>query len=135
MASPSYRGPGPGQTDGHPAAAGADAAAARLRMLKRWRWVGVYGPDESLCVGSVRMGPARQSFWAVWERDAGRLHERTVRSAGGIELEPGRVRVQAEGHRHRPDAHGGRGGRDGRARRQGLRLDAQAGGRPRPRNA
>jgi hypothetical protein len=67
------------------------------RLLKRWRYVGVYGPELSLCVGSVRVGPARQSFWAVWERDARRLHERTVRRAGGVQLEAGRARVRDRG--------------------------------------
>jgi hypothetical protein len=66
----------------------------RGRLLKRWRWVGVYGPDLLMCVGAVRVGPARQSFWAVWERDRRALSERTVRRAGGVELEPGRVLVR-----------------------------------------
>lgn len=97
MPAPSYRGPGPGRPTDVPLPPARMPLVRGGRMLKRWRWVGVYGPGESLCVGSVRAGPARQSFWAVWERDAGRLHERTVRGAGGIELQPGRVRVAADG--------------------------------------
>ncbi len=53
-----------------------------LRPLKAWRYVGVYGPDVMLCLGSVRVGPARQTFWAVWDRVRRRLHERTVLSSG-----------------------------------------------------
>jgi hypothetical protein len=64
-----------------------------LRPLKVWRYVGVYGSDLMLCVGAVRIGPARQAFWAVWDRVAGRLHERTVTGRGGVSLHAGRVRV------------------------------------------
>lgn len=63
------------------------------RPLKQWRYVGVYGPDLMICVGSVRIGPFRQEFWAVWDRDAGVLHERTRRRHGAVELREGAVRV------------------------------------------
>ncbi|MDO9410737.1 DUF2804 family protein [Patulibacter sp.] len=63
------------------------------RVRKRWRYVGLYGPELSVCVGLVRIGPLTQSFWAVWERDARRLTERTRPRAAGVSLEPGRVRV------------------------------------------
>jgi hypothetical protein len=64
-----------------------------LRPLKAWRYVGIYGPELMICIGAVRIGPARQAFWAVWDRAAGRLHERTVRGRGGVELAYGRARV------------------------------------------
>lgn len=66
------------------------------RPLKRWRYVGVYGPELMLCVGSAHVGPGRQSFWAVWDRSTRRLRERTRRSGGGVRLgmdRPGRVLV------------------------------------------
>jgi hypothetical protein len=63
------------------------------RVRKRWRYVGAYGPELSVCVGLVRIGPLTQSFWAVWDRGRGRLTERTRPRAGGVRLEPGRVRV------------------------------------------
>jgi hypothetical protein len=50
-----------------------------------------------LCAASVRIGAARQSFWAVWDREAGRLHERTVIGRGPVRLSPGRVRVEDAG--------------------------------------
>lgn len=71
-----------------------------LRPLKRWRYVGVYGPELMLCVGHARVGPGRQSFWAVWDRATQRLHERTRRSGGGVRLgldRPGRVLVVDDG--------------------------------------
>jgi hypothetical protein len=64
-----------------------------LRPLKAWRYVGVFGPELMLCIATVRIGPARQAFWAVWDRRAGRLHERTVLGRGGVRLEAGRARV------------------------------------------
>jgi hypothetical protein len=53
-----------------------------LRPLKAWRYVGVYGPELMLCAGAVRIGPARQTFWAIWDREHGRLHERTAVALG-----------------------------------------------------
>jgi hypothetical protein len=66
---------------------------AGLRPLKAWRYVGVFGAELMLCVASARIGPARQTFWAVWDRAAGRLHERTRLGAGHVRLTPGRVHV------------------------------------------
>jgi len=67
------------------------------RVRKRWRYVGVYGPERSLCVGLVRIGPLAQAFWAVWDRRAGLLHERTSLRAGIVRMTPGAVRVRDRG--------------------------------------
>jgi hypothetical protein len=70
------------------------------RPLKRWRYVGVYGPELMLCVGAARVGPGRQTFWAVWDRATRRLREHTRRSGGGVRLgmdRPGRVLVVDDG--------------------------------------
>jgi Protein of unknown function (DUF2804) len=65
-----------------------------LRPLKAWRYIGVYGPELMLCLGAVRVGPARQSFWAVWDRATGRLHQETALGArGAVRLERGAARV------------------------------------------
>jgi Protein of unknown function (DUF2804) len=67
------------------------------RLLKRWRYVGVYGPELMLCAGSAHVGPARQVWWAVWDREDGRLHERTrlARGRGAVQVEqPGSLRVR-----------------------------------------
>lgn len=85
-----------------PALAGLALPPARMplrrgaRPLKQWRYVGVYGPELMVCAGAVRVGVAHQAFWAVWERAARRLHERTRLSRGGVRLsmdEPGRLHV------------------------------------------
>jgi hypothetical protein len=56
------------------------------RPLKAWRYVGVYGPELMLCLATVRVGPGRQAFWAVWDRAAQRLRERTVTGRGPMRL-------------------------------------------------
>src|SRR3954463_4381645 len=57
------------------------------RPLKRWRWVGVFGPHAMACVGFVRVGGVPQAWWAVWHREAGWLRERTF-SAGRVGAVP-----------------------------------------------
>jgi hypothetical protein len=67
----------------------------RGRPLKAWRYVGVYGPQIMLCVGLVRVGPLRQSFWALWDRTTEQLYERTRTGRRGVELAPGRAEVRS----------------------------------------
>jgi Protein of unknown function (DUF2804) len=62
-----------------------------LRPLKTWRYVGVYGPELMVCAAIVRIGPARQSFWAVWDRR--RLFGRTRFDAGGVTLATGGLEI------------------------------------------
>lgn len=88
-----YRGPGPGRPAGIPLPPGPMPLLRRGRMLKRWRYVGVFAPELMLCAGAVRIGPGRQSFWAVWDRGARSLRGRTVWRHGGVDLSPGRLRV------------------------------------------
>jgi hypothetical protein len=66
----------------------------KLRPLKAWRYVGVFGPDLMLCAASVRIGPARQAFWAVWDRT--RIYERTTLGHGRVTVEPEQLRVRTE---------------------------------------
>ena len=65
-----------------------------LRPLKRWRYVGAFGPEVMLCVGDARVGPLPQRFWAVAEPG------RPVRAAtgirrGGVRIEGPRARVES----------------------------------------
>jgi uncharacterized protein DUF2804 len=64
-----------------------------LRALKAWRYVGLYSPELMVCLGSVRVGPFRQAFWAVWDCAVGRLSERTVTGRGPVRLAPGSARM------------------------------------------
>jgi uncharacterized protein DUF2804 len=61
----------------------------RGRPLKRWRYLGVYGPELMLCVGDARVGGIPQRWWAVALPD-GSLFE----GASGVELTPGHALVQ-----------------------------------------
>jgi hypothetical protein len=47
------------------------------RPLKRWRYVGVFSEELMACAALVRVGPARQSFWALFRRTEDELRERT----------------------------------------------------------
>lgn len=70
----------------------------RLRPLKRWRWVGVFGPELIVSVADARVGPVPRRWWAIAEPD-GTLHERSTARRGGVRLEHGRVSVDAPGAR------------------------------------
>lgn len=48
-----------------------------LRPRKRWRYVGIFGDGLMACAAQVGIGPARQSFWALYTSVDGRLRERT----------------------------------------------------------
>jgi Domain of unknown function (DUF2804), C-terminal len=65
------------------------------RPLKRWRYVGVFCEELMLCAARVQVGPALQSFWALFTRADSRLqeHTHTLRDRGSVELEAGRLRV------------------------------------------
>jgi hypothetical protein len=66
----------------------------RTRALKAWRYVGVYGPELMICLAVVRIGRARQCFWALWDRGEQRLYERTRVGRRGVTLAPGRAVVR-----------------------------------------
>jgi hypothetical protein len=66
------------------------------RPLKRWRYVGVFGEQFMICAASVQVGPARQTFWAVFERASAAMTERTrmIPRRGALDLTPGRLRIR-----------------------------------------
>jgi len=82
-----WRGPGPGRPavplppDRMPAWRGG-------RPLKRWTWVGAFGPELMLCAAVARIGPATAAWWAVWDRAAQRFEQRSLRRAGGLVVTP-----------------------------------------------
>jgi Domain of unknown function (DUF2804), C-terminal len=68
------------------------------RPLKRWTWVGAFGPDVMLCAAVARVGPLASSWWAVW--DGMRLVERTVRrplAVSASRVAVGEIDVGVEG--------------------------------------
>jgi hypothetical protein len=44
---------------------------------KRWRYLGAFSEELMLCAARVQVGPMGQTFWAIWDREANELHERT----------------------------------------------------------
>jgi hypothetical protein len=67
-----------------------------MRPLKRWRYVGAYGPDVMACVGDAQIGPFRQRFWAVCE--PGRpVVDCTTLGRGGVRMDGSRALVDTPG--------------------------------------
>ena len=66
------------------------------RPLKRWRYVGVFCEELMACAAIVQVGPARQTFWALFPRPGGPLRERTrlLPRRGAVELDEGHMRVR-----------------------------------------
>ena len=71
----------------------------RGRPLKRWRYVAAFAEELMLCAAVAEVGPARSSWWAVWDRGRGILaeHTRTVGPAVVRFGDGGRVRVADRG--------------------------------------
>jgi Protein of unknown function (DUF2804) len=69
------------------------------RPLKRWRYVGIFCEQLMACAALVHVGPLRQSFWAMYDRDGDELRERTrLRPRRGeVVLAPGSVVVRDRG--------------------------------------
>jgi hypothetical protein len=57
------------------------------RPLKRWRWVGAFGPGAMACVARATVGGLPVTWWAAW--DGERLHEGTR----GARVGPGRAQA------------------------------------------
>jgi hypothetical protein len=70
----------------------------RGRPLKRWRYLGFYGPELMLCAGDVRVGPLRQQFWAIAELGQP-LRERSSLRSAGVLFDGPRVVVEGPGVR------------------------------------
>jgi hypothetical protein len=89
----------PWRTGGGPRPTGVPLPPERMpawrdgRPLKRWRYLGVYGPDVMLCVATARIGIVPIAWWAVWDRASRTLVESTHRGTGGVIVEPGHAAV------------------------------------------
>jgi Protein of unknown function (DUF2804) len=69
-----------------------------LRPLKSWRYVGIFGEQLMACAAHVRVGSARQTFWALWT-PASAMRERTrlLPRAREVTLQPGLLRIRDRG--------------------------------------
>jgi Protein of unknown function (DUF2804) len=68
-------------------------------MRKRWRYVGAFGPEVMLCAARVEVGPFRQSFWAIWDREGRRRHAHTrmLPWSGEVEMNGPRIALAGRG--------------------------------------
>jgi hypothetical protein len=71
-----WRGPGPGRPD---LALPPDRVPLRRNgsWRKQWRYTAAFCEELLLCAARVQVGPVGQSFWAIWDREARELYERT----------------------------------------------------------
>jgi len=84
-----WRGPGPGRPD-LPIPPAHLPLRAHGVTRKRWRYIGVYGPDLMVCAATAQVGPIRQSFWALWADDGDQRLE-------GTSMRPGSRQVRMDG--------------------------------------
>lgn len=56
------------------------------RPRKRWRYVGIYGPEVMICAARAEVGPIGQCFWEVWDRRRGEQFQHTRLRPGGREV-------------------------------------------------
>ena len=59
------------------------------RPLKRWTYVGAYGPELMVCAASARIGVIPIAWWAIWDRVSRRL----TQGHHSVRMAPGRVTV------------------------------------------
>jgi hypothetical protein len=72
-----WRGPGEGRPDDIPLPPGKMPARRHGRWRKYWRYMAVFGDEAMICAARVRVGLMGQTFWAVCERETGKLWEST----------------------------------------------------------
>ncbi len=73
-----WRGPGPGRPDDLPLPPKRMPLRFKGVNRKRWRYLGAFSEEIMVCAARVGVGPASQTFWAVWDRENSELTERTV---------------------------------------------------------
>lgn len=70
---------------------------------KRWRYVGVYGPQFMLCAARAQVGPFWQWFWVLWDRENRRRYAQARLRPGHSEvaMKGGEIRIESRGVRAR----------------------------------
>ncbi|MEA2497262.1 MAG: hypothetical protein QOJ29_5173 [Thermoleophilaceae bacterium] len=71
------------------------------RPLKRWRYVGAYGPELQICFGDAHIGPLRQRFWALATPDGTIREKTTLFGSAGVRIDGPEVALDAPGVRAR----------------------------------
>lgn len=65
---------------------------AHGQLRKRWRYVGVFADELMMCAARAEIGPFRQCFWVLWDRQGRRRYD-------GTRLRPGSRAVRMDGSR------------------------------------
>lgn len=84
-----WRGPGPGRP-GVPLPPDRMPLARGGRPLKRWTWVGAFGPEAIVCAARVTVAGVPVAWWCVLDRVAGVAAE----GRGGVSVSPSSLRVR-----------------------------------------
>jgi Protein of unknown function (DUF2804) len=72
-----WRGPGPRRPDLPLPPEERPKLRQNGNWRKRWRYLSAFSDEVMLCAARVGVGPFGQTFWAVWDREARELTERT----------------------------------------------------------
>jgi len=67
------------------------------QLRKRWRYVAVFAEEMMLCAARAEIGPATQSFWVVWDREARRQWAHTAVLPGSREVVFDGPRLEIDG--------------------------------------
>ena len=98
-----WRGPGPGRPEGLPLPPRRMPLRFKGVNRKRWRYLGAFSEEAMICAARVGVGPASQTFWAVWDREERKLTERTVMRLPGARGEVWSEDASGEAVEHAPD--------------------------------
>ena len=79
------------------------------RPLKRWRYIGAYGPELMLCAGDAHIGPLRQRFWAALTPDGAILEKTALVGSGGLRISGPHLSIDAPRLRARLEVTEGEG--------------------------
>lgn len=64
---------------------------------KRWRYVALFAEELMLCAARAEVGPLAQSFWVLWDRQAGRQWAHTALRPGSREVALAGPRLEIDG--------------------------------------
>lgn len=67
------------------------------QLRKRWRYVAVFAEELMLCAARAEIGPARQSFWILWDRERRRQRAHTALLPGSREVVLDGPRLEIDG--------------------------------------
>jgi len=97
-----WRGPGPGRPQ-LPLPPDPMPWRATGRLRKRWRYIAVFGPEAMLCAARAQVGPFSQSFWVLWDREAGQRRAHTSFRPGSreVRMDGADIEISARGLRAR----------------------------------